>query len=159
MKNLLFPLFCLFSFSFSKGENKFGIKLKDKFEMDDDTISAVLNFVRYLNNIKGLEEAIMGFNMITRKNLTNIERILSLISPVPSGNLLNNKKQLKNAQNFLKAAEKAKKSGKLKNFINLIKATIRENKKAIKVEKLVKKGIKIAKAAKGFLKKNSLIKN
>ena len=127
MKTILYLFFCFLTLSFSKGLNKYGI--------DNELVSAVLDFVPYVSNIKGLEEAIMGYDVITGKDLTDAERILSLISAIPSGKLLTNKKHLKNAKKFMKAAQRAKKAGKIKNFINFTKAAIRANKKAHKIGK------------------------
>ena len=53
----------------------------------------------------------------------------------------------------MKAAQRAKKAGKIKNFINFTKAAIRANKKAHKIGKLVEKGIKIAKVGERFVVK------
>ena len=145
MKTILYLFFCFLTLSFSKGLNKYGI--------DNELVSAVLDFVPYVSNIKGLEEAIMGYDVITGKDLTDAERILSLISAIPSGKLLTNKKHLKNAKKFMKAAQRAKKAGKIKNFINFTKAAIRANKKAHKIGKLVEKGIKIAKVGERFVVK------
>ena len=145
MKTILYLFFCFLTLSFSKGLNKYGI--------DNELVSAVLDFVPYVSNIKGLEEAIMGYDVITGKDLTDAERILSLISAIPSGKLLTNKKHLKNAKKFMKAAQRAKKAGKIKNFINFTKAAIRANKKANKVGKLVKNGLKVVKVAERFVVK------
>ena len=159
MKNFVYLLICFLTLACSKGEKKFGesiekyLKYPKMEKLDNDIISAVLDFVPYISTIKGLEEAIMGFDMITGKNLTDAERILSLVSAIPAGNLLKNKKHAKNAQKFMKAAERAKKTGKIKKFFNFTKAAIRANKKANKVGKLVKNGLKVVKVAERFVVK------
>ena len=47
MKTILYLFFCFLTLSFSKGLNKYGI--------DNELVSAVLDFVPYVSNIKGLE--------------------------------------------------------------------------------------------------------
>ena len=75
-----------------------------------------------------------------------------------SAGLIVTGKHLQNAQQFFKAAERAKKAGKLKNFISFTKAASRAMKKAKKFESLAKSGINVAKLAKHFPTKQYLRK-
>ena len=144
----LFICFLLFSFSVEGEES----------HIEEDIISVVLDFIPLVGNIKGLEEALLGLDLVTGKNLTTAERFLSFIGAIPLGNNLKNGKHLQNAQQFFKAAERAKKAGKLKNFISFTKAASRAMKKAKKFESLAKSGINIAKLAKHFPTKQNLRK-
>ena len=146
MKRILFLAISILFFSYSLAEDS---------NLEDEIISAALDFIPLIGNVKGLEEAITGIDMVTGKNLTNTERFLSLISAIPLGNYMKSGKHLKNGHTFIKAAERAKKAGKLKNFINFSKAASRAMKKANAVEKAVKNGIKIAKVVRHFPKNNS----
>ena len=62
---------------------------------------------------------------------------------------MKNGKHLKNGQKFLKAAQRAKKVGKLKNAVKFTKAGLRAMAKANKVQNIVKN---IFKGAKAFFK-------
>ena len=135
----LFLTFLLFSYSLQEEPN-----------IEEDIASLVADFIPIVGNVKGLQEALTGIDMVTGKNLTMAERFLSFIGAIPLGNHLKNGKHLKNGQKFLKAAERAKKAGKLKNFINFSKAASRAFKKANAIENFVKKGIQMAKLAKHF---------
>ena len=151
MKAILYLFLSCLLFSFSVEE------LEDP-HIEEDIISVVLDFIPLVGNIKGLEEALLGLDLITGKNLTTAERFLSFIGAIPLGNSLKNGKHLKNSQKFFKAAERARKAGKLRNFINFSKAAARALKKAEKFEKLAKSGIKFAKLAKHFPTKEYLRK-
>ena len=77
------------------------------------------------------------------------QRALSLLGGIPGVNYFKNAKYVKNAEKFFKASKRAQKAGKIKNFINFLKAGIRSTNKANKVQNSVKN---IFKAAKSFLK-------
>ena len=48
-----------------------------------DAASNALDFIPYISNVKNLGEAIFGKDLVTGKNLTSPERILSLICAIP----------------------------------------------------------------------------
>ena len=132
----------------------FSHSLAEDFDLEEEIVSVALDFIPIVGNAKGLQEAITGKDLITGKNLTTTERVLALISAIPTCDYMKKGKHLKNGQKFLKAAERARKAGKLKNFISFSKAASRAMKKAKALEKIVKNGIKVAKVAKHFPKKN-----
>ena len=132
----------------------FSHSLAEDFDLEEEIVSVALDFIPIVGNAKGLQEAITGKDLITGKNLTTTERVLALISAIPTGDYMKKGKHLKNGQKFLIAAERARKAGKLKNFISFSKAASRAMKKAKALEKIVKNGIKVAKVAKHFPKKN-----
>ena len=146
MKKVLYLClsFLLFTYSLEEEESN----------LEEDIASAVMDFIPIVGNAKGLLEAISGIDVVTGKNLTISERFLSFTSAIPTGNYLKSGKHLKNGQKFLKAAERAKKAGKLKNFINFAKAASRAMKKANTVENVVKNGIKVANIANRVSNKN-----
>ena len=134
MKYLIFFLFCM-SLNFS-----FPLK---------NLTSSVLDFVPGIGNIKSVGEAIIGNDIITGEELSVTQRALSLLGGIPGVNYFKNAKYVKNAEKFFKASKRAQKAGKIKNFINFLKAGIRSMNKANKVQNSVKN---IFKAAKSFLK-------
>ena len=117
-----------------------------------DALSIVLDFTPYISNFKNLGEAILGIDLVTGKNLTNSERILSLICSFPFGKFLKGGKHFKNGHNFLKASERALAGGKMRNFIKFSKASARAFAKPNVVQKLTKAGILVAKGAKSLSK-------
>ena len=139
MKEVLYLFLIFLSISFS---------LEEESNIEEDIASLVLDFIPVVGNVKGLQEALTGIDIVTGRNLSMAERFLSFLGAIPTGNYLKNGKHLKNSQKFLKAAERARKTGKLKNLISFAKAASRAAKKANKVEKYVKGGINIAKIAK-----------
>ena len=108
-----------------------------------------LRFVPGIGNIKSVEEAIIGNDIITGEELSVTQRALSLLGGIPGLNYFKNTKYVKIAEKFFKASKRAQKAGKIKNFINFLKAGIRSTNKANKVQNSVKN---IFKAAKSFLK-------
>ena len=116
-------IFCLPSvFSFSLG----------------NAFSFALDFVPYVGNLKNFGEAIIGKDAITGEALSWTGRALSLLGTIPFVNYFKNVKLLKNGQKFFRAADRAQKTGKIKNFINFFKAGLRAMKKANKVPNIVK---------------------
>ena len=111
--------------------------------------SSVLDFVPGIGNAKSFGEALMGKDMVTGEVLSATERAFSILGAIPGGNFLKNGKHLKNGQKFLKAAQRAKKVGKLKNAVKFTKAGLRAMAKANKVQNIVKN---IFKGAKAFFK-------
>ena len=90
-----------------------------------DAASIVLDFIPYIGNVKGLVEAVSGMDLITGKNLTDAERMLSLIAAIPFANFLKGGKNYKVGHSFLKASERAFSGGKMKNYIKFGKASAR----------------------------------
>ena len=135
---ILYISISLFSFSMETEDNDIGAEI----------VSVALDFVPLIGNVKGLEEAISGVDLVTGKNLTDAERILCIISAIPFGNYLRNGKHLKNGQKFLKAAERAQKAGKLKNALKFTKAASRAMKKAKAIGEFIKKVPKMLKLTK-----------
>ena len=114
-------------------------------------VSTALDFAPGVSSIKGAYEAYTGEDLITGEKLSYAERSLSFVSIIPFGNFLKNGKYLKNGQKFFKAAERAKKVGKMKNAINFAKAGGRAMTKANKGQKIFKNVIK---GIKGFFKQS-----
>ena len=100
--------------------------------------SFALDFVPGVSNVKNLGEAITGKDLITRKNLTKTERTFSLLGVIPFGKFLKSGKHFKNAINFMKAAKRAEKAGKIKNAVKFAKAGARAMKKANKAQDIIK---------------------
>ena len=71
------------------------------------------------------------------------QRALSLLGGIPGLNYFKNAKYVKNAEKFFKASKRAQKAGKIKNFINFLKAGIRSMNKANKVQNSVKIYLKL----------------
>ena len=117
-----------------------------------DAISIALDFTPYISNIKNLGEAILGLDLVTGKNLTNSERILSLICSLPFGKLFKGGKHFKNGHKFLKASERALAGGKLRNFVKFSNAGFRALSKPNVAQKIAKTGIVIAKGTKSLSK-------
>ena len=90
-----------------------------------DAASIVLDFIPYIGNVKGLVEAVSRMDLITGKNLTDAERMLSLITAIPFANFLKWGKNYKVGHSFLKASERAFSGGKMKNYIKFGKASAR----------------------------------
>ena len=107
-------------------------------------ISSAIDFVPVVGNVKSAYEAMTGKDMITGEELSDVERSLSLLGAIPGGNYLKNGKHLKNGQNFLKAAQRAQKIGKVKNAINFAKASGRAMNKAYKAQNYIRNSIKVA---------------
>ena len=108
--------------------------------------SSALDFIPIVGNVKVLYEAYSGKDMITEENLSVSDRALSFLGAIPFGNFLKTGKHLKNGQKFFKAAQRAKKAGKIKNAVNFGKAGVRAMKKAEIVQKTIKYGAKIMKS-------------
>ena len=117
-----------------------------------DAVSIALDFTPGISNFKNLGEGIMGVDLVTGKNLTNSERILSLISAIPFGKILKGGKLFKNGQKFLKASERALAGGKMRNFIKFGKAGVRAISKPNVAQKIAKTGIFVTKGAKSVSK-------
>ena len=117
-----------------------------------DAVSVVLDFLPYIGNFKCLCESLLGVDLITGKNLTDIERILSLICAIPFANFFKGGKNFKNGKSFLKASERAFSSGKIKNFIKFGKASGRAFAKPNIMQKIVKAGTFLAKGTKSLSK-------
>ena len=98
----------------------------------ENIVSTTLDFVPGVNKIKNLYESVSGKDMVTGEDLSNSERFMSFLSIVPFvGPFFKNSKYLKNAEKFKKAAERAKKAGKMKNAKSFAKAAERAFKKAV----------------------------
>ena len=117
-----------------------------------DAASIILDFMPYISNVKNLGEALLGFDLVTRKNLTNAERILSLICVIPFANYLKGGKNYKVGHSFLKASERAFVGGKMRNFVKFSKASIRAFAKPNTLQKIAKTGTYVAKGAKSISK-------
>ena len=137
-KFLLIFLYVPFTYSFWYEE-----KLKNTSFVS--IASSAIDFVPIVGNAKAIYEAYSGEDIITKKNLSKTERALSFLGAIPFGNYLKAGKHLKNSEKFLKAAQRAKKAGKMKNAINFAKASARAMKKAEFVQKQIKNAAKIAK--------------
>ena len=105
-------------------------------------VSSALDFVPGVSSVKGAYETYTGEDPITGEKLSNAERSLSFVCIIPFGNYFKNAKYLKNGQKFFKAAERAQKTGKMKNAINFAKAGVRAMIKANKAQKIFKSVIK-----------------
>ena len=121
----------------------------NKKEEADNTISSIvssgLDFIPVIGNIKCIGEAFAGKDIITGEKLSGEERALSLAGAIPLGNFLKSGKHFKNGQKFMKAAQRAGKAGKVKNAVNFGKASARAMKKADKLQKFFKGGVKATK--------------
>ena len=117
-----------------------------------DAASIVLDFIPYIGNVKGLVEAVSGMDLIMGKNLTDVERMLSLIAAIPFANFLKGGKNYKVGHSFLKASERAFSGGKLKNYIKFGKASARAFAKPNVMQKIAKAGTLVAKEAKSLSK-------
>ena len=95
-------------------------------------------FIPYISNIKCLSESVLGVDLITGKNITEVERILSLICSIPFVNFLKGGKNVKIGHSFLKASERALQGGKMKNVIKFSKASARALAKPNTMEKISK---------------------
>ena len=124
-----------------------------------DAVSIVLDFVPGISNFKNLGEAISGVDLVTGKNLTNSERILSLFSAIPLGKLLKGGKYFKNGQKFFKASKRAFDGGKMKNFVKFTKAGFRAIEKPNVAQKIANAGTLVAKGAKSLSKEIRLRNN
>ena len=96
----------------------------------EDIVSISLDNVPYVSNFKNLIEFISGKDIVTDEELSTGNRIFSFFGIFPWLNYFKNSKLLKNAKKFEKAAERAKKANKMKNFLNFKKAGERTMKKA-----------------------------
>ena len=96
----------------------------------EDIVSISLDNVPYVSNFKNLIEFISGKDIVTDEELSPGNRIFSFFGIFPWLNYFKNTKLLKNAKKFEKAAERAKKANKMKNFLNFKKAGERTMKKA-----------------------------
>ena len=117
-----------------------------------DVASIALDFVPVIGNFKNLGESILGVDLVTGKNLTNAERILSFICAIPFTSLLKGGKSYKIGHKFLKASERALAGGKMKIFIKFSKAGFRALSKPNVMQKVAKSGILVAKGAKSLSK-------
>ena len=117
-----------------------------------DVASIVLDFLPYIGNIKNLGEAVLGFDLVTGKNLTNFERILSLICSIPFAYFLKGGKNYEVGHSFLQASKRAFAGGKMRNFIQFGKASKRAFAKQNTKQKIAKAGILIAKIVKSLSK-------
>ena len=96
----------------------------------EDIVSISLDSVPYVSNFKNLIEFISGKDIVTDEELSTGNRIFSFFGIFPWLNYFKNSKLLKNAKKFEKAAERAKKANKMKNFLSFKKAGDRALKKA-----------------------------
>ena len=112
-------------------------------------LSAVLDYIPFVGNVKNLVEGISGNDAVTGEDLTISLRALSFLGSIPFVNYLRVGKHLKNAQKFQKAHQRAKLLGKLKNAVSFGKAAVRQ---LVKSEKPLKMFKRIALGAKHFLK-------
>ena len=117
-----------------------------------DAASIALDFVPFVGNIKSLGESIAGKDLITGKNLTTSERILSLVGAIPFGNYLKGGKYYKNGQKFFKASQRAYKGGKVINGIKFAKASVRALAKPNTLQKISKATNYMAKTIKSASK-------
>ena len=117
-----------------------------------DAASIALDFVPYIGNVKNLGEAIFGKDLVTGKELTNSERILSLFGAIPFANYLKGGKHFKNGQKFLKASQRAFKGGKMINGIKFAKAGARALAKPNVLQKISKAATFVAKTTKSISK-------
>ena len=155
MKRDLVIFFCivLFSYSFQQtdimGETPKNISRNDisnntiidsLSKYMGDIVSIALDFVPYISNIKCLSESILGIDLVTGKNLTDAERILSLIGSIPFAGFLGGGKNFQNGLSFLKASERAFHGGKMRNFIKFQKASSRAFAKPNICQKIAKAG-------------------
>ena len=136
----LFSLIMTFSLFSSQKE-----KIEDeKSNFLKQATSIILDFVPGISNVKNLGEAITGKDLITGKQLTTWERTFSLIGSIPFGNYFKNAKDLKKANKFYKASNRASILNELKNALNFGKAGDRALRKANfipnAIDKIVKTG-------------------
>ena len=117
-----------------------------------DAASITLDFIPFIGNVKSLGEAIAGKDLVTGKNLTTSERILSLIGGIPFANYLKGGKHYKNGQKFLKASQRAFSGGKMINGIKFGKASARALSKPNILQKISKAANFMAKSTKSVFK-------
>ena len=117
-----------------------------------DAASIALDFIPYVGNVKNIGEAIAGKDLVTGKNLTTSERILSLIGGIPFANYLKGGKHFKNGQKFLKASQRAFNGGKMVNGIKFAKAGARALAKPNILQKISKAANLVAKGTKSVSK-------
>ena len=117
-----------------------------------DAASIVLDFIPYVSNIKNLGEALLGVDLITGKNLTTSERILSFVCVIPLVNFLKGGKSYKVGHSFLKASERALSGGKVRNYIKFFKASTRAFSKPNTMQKIAKAVTLVAKGTKSLSK-------
>ena len=117
-----------------------------------DAASIALDFIPYIGNVKNLGEAIFGQDLVTGKNLTTPERILSLFGAIPFVNYLKGGKYFKNGQKFLKASQRAFAGGKMVNGIKFAKAGARALSKPNVLQKVSKAATFVAKTTKSLSK-------
>ena len=136
----------------NKNETSNNTSIDSLLNYTGDAASIVLDFIPYVSNIKNLGEAVLGVDLITGKNLTTSERILSFVCVIPFVNYLKGGKSYKVGQRFLKASERALVGGKMKNFIKFGKASIRAFSKPNTMQKIAKAGTLVAKGTKSLSK-------
>ncbi len=111
----------------------------------NDIASFGLDFFPIIGNMKSFLEAVSGEDIITEEKLSELERIISLITLLPFGNYFKNVKYFKNGDKFLKAAQRAKKAGKYKNYAKFMKASARAMKKAFSIPKIINGAAEVTK--------------
>ena len=80
----------------SKDENLNNTILDSLSNYKGDGASIALDFVPFVGNVKSIGEAIVVKDLVTGKNLTTSDRILSLIGGIPFANYLKGGKYYKN---------------------------------------------------------------
>ena len=113
---------------------------KKKASFTGKAISLILDFIPVISTVKGIYEATVGEDLITKEKLSLMDRFLSTLSIIPFGKLLANK--LKNGLKFSKAAKRAVNPKNIKSFS---KAAKRAFKNAYKIGDLISNGIKVIK--------------
>ena len=126
--------------------------LNSLFNYKLDVASIVLDFIPYIGYIKNLGEAVLGYDLVTGKNLTKLERILSLVCCIPFGYFLKGGKNYEVGNSFLQASERAFAAGKMRNFVQFGKASKRAFAKQNTNQKIAKAGIVIVKIVKSLSK-------
>jgi len=115
---------------------------KKKASFTGKAISLILDFIPVISTVKGIYEATVGEDLITKEKLSLMDRFLSTLSIIPFGKLLANTKKLKNGLKFSKAAKRAVNPKNIKSFS---KAAKRAFKNAYKIGDLISNGIKVIK--------------
>lgn len=105
-------------------------------------ISLILDFIPGISTVKGIYEATVGEDPVTKEKLSSTDRGLSTLSIIPFGKLLANTKKLKNGLKFSKASKRAVKPKNIKSFS---KAAERAFKNAYKVGNYISKSFKAIK--------------
>ena len=115
---------------------------KKKASFNGKAISLIIDFIPVISTVKGIYEATVGEDLITKEKLSLMDIFLSTLSIIPFGKLLANTKKLKNGLKFSKAAKRAVNPKNIKSFS---KAAKRAFKNAYKIGDLISNGIKVIK--------------